>query len=272
MPQFRPVVPAGVDRKAFKAFHRKAQLELQRDAKAFHASRLASGRALTKSAATTTRLIKASRREARELLKQHLESKAQRQLLKAHARPRVLRGHNPSKYSPYSFPWSWMSAGGIGTAFFYTIDAQWGTLGADLGDFIGGSGSAASAMGFWYQAQSNGSLFVSAQIGVNGSAGAYAFPGYAHADAFVKVFVQQWDPWYSMSAQGTIWNRSQYAFGVDVDYNIGGNYTASIIAPIKAGGWYVLWGAIYQNVTAGGIATAVSNFNSTVGPISYFEI
>jgi hypothetical protein len=165
-----------------------------------------------------------------------------------------------------------MDAAGIGSASLYPVDPGIGGIGADLVDIIGGSGSAASAMGFWYQAQHRGNLFANAQVRISGSAEVFAFPGYANANAFVKVFVQQWQPWYSMSAQSVVWDRSEYAFGVDADSDIEGTYSASITVPTIAGGWYAIWGALYQHVTAGGIASAVSNFEGSVGPITYIEV
>jgi hypothetical protein len=273
MPQHRIVAPPGVDRNEFRAFHRKALLELSRDAKKFHSANLKKGRLLTSSAAESRRLLKTPRKDAKALLESYLKSDAHKQIVKRGPRSRGLRGHNPARYAPYQFPWASLNAGGIGGGSLYPVDPNSGEVGANLIDVIGGSGSAASAMGFWYQAQSTGSLFVSAQLWVSwGAAEVYALPGYATANAFVKVFVQQWRPWYSLSAQSTIWDRSSYGFGIDVETGIEGNYSAGITVPVVAGGWYALWGALYQHVTAGGIASAVSNFDAYVGPITYVEV
>jgi hypothetical protein len=265
--------PSGVDRREFRAFQRRALLALNKDAKAFHVAQTSTGRSLTTQAAQAARLLKVRQKDGKTLLASHVASRSYKELIKRHRPPaHRLRGHNPARYAPYSFPWSYLNSGGAGGAFLYGVDLSTGDLGADLQYYFGGSASAASAMGFWYQAQQTGNLFVNAQLYINGNAEVFCAPGYANANAFVKVFVQQWRPFFSLSAQAAVYNRSEYVFGGDVAHGISGYYSASITVPVFAGGWYALWGALYQHVTVGGIGSAVSNFQGTVGPIVYIEV
>jgi hypothetical protein len=272
MKKHKLVVPPGIDSRAFHAFNKKTLLELNNDFKAFHNANVERSKRIRKSVEMTSPFLNIPEKEAKDLLTQHIRSAGHVESIKAFKKRKPLTGHNPARYAPYAFPWSYLDAGGIGGASLYDVNAGDGSLGADLSDYFGGSGSAASALGFWYQAQHTGNLFVSSQIYIDGAAEVYAFPGYATANAFVKVFVQQWQPWNSISAQSTIYDRSAYAFSIDVDNNISGYYSASITVPIVAGRWYCLWAALYQHVTAGGISSAVSNFRGYVGPITYVEV
>ena len=264
--------PPGIDKAALRAFHKKALSELTRDAKAYHAANVQLGRELTKSATRATRLLKISSKDARATLGAHLESTMHKEIRKTPPKLSPPTGHNPARYAPYSFPWSHMEAGGIGYASFYPVSAQSGTVGADLVEVIGGAGSAASALGFWYQAQHSGNLFVNAQISISGAAEVQALPGYARSNSRVKVFVQQYQPWYSWSAESSIWDRSAYVLGGDIVRNLRGLYSASVTVPVAAGRLYCIWGALYQNVVVGGIGSATSNFRGWVAPITYIEV
>src|SRR5438874_753268 len=200
--------PDGADRRLLRQFHRRASADLDRQRTRAHATFLREAelktRAATKLAATfgmkerdLQRSLASERRRLREYVGGAKPSRA-----------KILKAHNPVRYAPFDFPWSWINCGGITACSSYGPSASSGQIGADLGIWNGGGAGAASAVGFWYYAQQSGTLYTTVQANVWGRGYVFAgLFGYASAWCALRVYVQRYSPFTSWSASADIYNN-----------------------------------------------------------------
>ncbi|MDQ2913451.1 MAG: hypothetical protein M3T56_09365 [Chloroflexota bacterium] len=271
MPE-RILIPEGAEARLIRDFHRRATADLDRRGKEAHTAFLRSSEMKSRAATKLAASFGIKVRDAEEAIAG--ERKRLRRYVRG-AKPsrfRALKEHNPVRYAPYAFPWSYINCGGITYCSLYGPSAGSGQIGADLAIFNGGGASSGSAVGFWYYAQQSGTLYTTVQASVWGRG--YVFSGlfgYASAWAALRVYVQRYSPFTTWSASANIYNN----WGVlefDIHTFDWETRTVSLAVPVVAGNWYAIWGAAYQSAYAGGVADSVSNFDLYVGPVSYFLV
>lgn len=179
-----------------------------------------------------------------------------------------LKAHNPIKYAPYDLQWNWVSGGGL-TAIDqrYGPDASTGSTGYSIGVWNGGSVSSVSSIGFWYYAQSSGTLTISvnAQIWFRGFVFSLFF-GYAYVKTGIGLYVQSDnESWESQH----IFYESSGILATSIPILNWETRTVSISVPVRAGRWYSIWADCIQTASAGGIADAANNANIYMGPIRF---
>jgi hypothetical protein len=264
------VRPPGADAALLKDFYRKATLAKETELRQFHAQFLRQSKSKAAALAPLVQSLGVDEKKAAQLLAKR--RKAMRSEIEKMRPPKFkpLSSHNPARYAPYDFDWSYLNCGGISACKTYGPNAGTGEIGADLGIFNAGGASAGSAVGFWYYAQAGGTLRVTVNASVWGVG--YVFSGlfgYASAWAGLRVYVQRYSPFTQWMAQSNIYDD----WGV-IEFDVSTfdfeTRTVSISVPVVAHNWYAIWGDVHQSAYAGGIADSVSNFDLSIGPISYW--
>ncbi|MEK6225531.1 MAG: hypothetical protein AABM40_04465 [Chloroflexota bacterium] len=264
--------PEGADRQLLRRFHTRSVAELEKRNKEAHTLFLRESAIKARTGAKLAESFGPKQRDMEKALT------AERRRLREYVRGakptrfQTLKAHNPVRYAPFDFPWSYINCGGISYCSLHNPNASSGEIGADLGIFNGGGASSGSAVGFWHYAQQSGTLYTTVQASVWGRG--YVFSGlfgYASAWCALRVYVQRYSPFTTWSASTDIYNN----WGVlefDIRTFNWETRSVSIAIPVVAGNWYAIWGAAYQSAYAGGVADSVSNFDIYIGPISYFTI
>ncbi|MGO9931618.1 MAG: hypothetical protein ACLPV8_07385 [Steroidobacteraceae bacterium] len=166
------------------------------------------------------------------------------------------RSHNPLQFPPYAGAGSVHGGSGVLQWNPYgRPSAAFGETGGDLAVWQSsmsgsGSGYAATDVGFFYYAQTSGTLIVTAYFSVEGSSAyLYAPARNIHASGYAAVVVQINGPSGILAnTPATIYNNS-VTNAPDYSYP-SGYFNVRAATPVKAHTWYTILGGTVQDVYA----------------------
>lgn len=263
--------PKGFDKKNLKTFQKKSTEERKKKFETEHNQNVEALKLQQKINTPIFEKIKYSEDEIKNYKKLAKES-AEYALNAKPPAPDLYKTHNHVKYRPFDNTFNQETGGGLGLYYNrYGPDHRTGRTGVNFGIInLAGSMTSVSSVGFWYYAQTSGTVHFRVNADIFFRAAVVSFPfGYAYSLAALQINVEQY------TGAFRVWNAR------NVIYEHGGfiaasfpeihrqSRSASVPVQVNAGSLYCIWGDAIQTVSAFGPASAANNLDCFINSFDY---